>query len=258
MRFTAFAPVLQKDQPRVEPVDDGGDEEVNEEEAEGGRVRHKWPPPEIKRNKGFQHLAKTKKERRIPTSKKKEISGSKGEGSTNGEQNKAGRTRKAATRCDRIRSRGARKRLRGKGSAERRNGVRGKREIGGWLSVHAPVANVMIGPRKQKRQTLGPWPPETKTPITRTQSPENLMNDRASVRRQLSKKEKEEEEKEEEGEEEEEEEKERKRKIRAEGTLDDASGPSAQEEEKFRLAREGRQRNPFTAGNEVLATRRHE
>ncbi|KOX79633.1 hypothetical protein WN51_02899 [Melipona quadrifasciata] len=38
MRFTAFAPVLQKDQPRVEPVDDGGDEEVNEEEAEGGRT----------------------------------------------------------------------------------------------------------------------------------------------------------------------------------------------------------------------------
>ena len=32
MRFTAFAPVLQKDQPRVEPVDDEGDEEVNEEE----------------------------------------------------------------------------------------------------------------------------------------------------------------------------------------------------------------------------------
>ena len=75
------------------------------------------------------------------------------------------------------------------------------------------------------------------------------MNDRASVRRQLSKKEKEEEEEEEE---------ERKRKIRAEDTLDDASGPSVQEKEKFRLAREGRQRNPFTAGNEVLATKRHE
>ena len=44
MRFTAFAPVLQKDQPRVEPVDDEGDEEVNEEEMEGDRVRHKWPP----------------------------------------------------------------------------------------------------------------------------------------------------------------------------------------------------------------------
>ena len=73
-------------------------------------------------------------------------------------QNKAGRTRKVATRCDRIRFRRGRKRLRGKGT-KRRNGVRGKREIGGWWSVHAPVANVMIGPRKQKRQTLGLWPP---------------------------------------------------------------------------------------------------
>lgn len=41
MRFTAL-PWCKKHQPRVESVDDGGDEEVNEEEAEGGRVRHKW------------------------------------------------------------------------------------------------------------------------------------------------------------------------------------------------------------------------
>lgn len=75
-------------------------------------------------------------------------------GSRKAVQNKAGRTRKVETCSDRIRFRWRERVEKERVGARGRKGGR-KRERGRG-SVHAPVANVMIGSRKQKRQTLGP------------------------------------------------------------------------------------------------------
>lgn len=64
-------------------------------------------------------------------------------GSREAVQNKAGRNAKSRNVLDSVEGKG-----REKGLEDRT-----KRERG---SVHAPVANVMIGSRKRKRQTLGP------------------------------------------------------------------------------------------------------